>query len=658
MCPSCRGDLRDCSSELLNREETARDHETALVLEYLLTQQAWEADNDDILRRVGTHFAHLRKARGLTLQSISDAIGKDIRSVVCVENSQLSDGGTSFQSYLDYARLLGVSLPDMFESAIGQDKGVELLAAHSKHCPPDEEMLIEQIRDAVSALESCGLPVSQRAVSRAMGMPLHHLFKYPYTKVCLQQLIEGARNGSASEAVAKSRDMPKREKDLLVKVAMAVQQLERAGQPISQKAVGDMVGMRLINLKAYPYIRAFLERKATEQAGRLAETHSYEEGLLVAVEAAIDQLEASGQPVTRRAVGRLLGVNATNFRLYPRVKELLDRRVGIYSPKYVQQAHEREHTLAIKVGGAIKLLEDHGQPVTQSAVSRLIGVPRAYLRRYPAVKVLFEQRAGQYYRHQVELAHQREDQLVVEVQVAIEQLQAAGLPVTQRSVSEIVGKHKNTLQRYPRVKQLFSQRGRMLQNYPEARAKGWGTARKKETPARNPEDIGITGISSTGQIAEASQHETAGSSQSEKWQRSQRGQIQRREGDLTAKVKISIRRLVASHQLMSMRAICSGAGLQPSTLYRYPRIISLIREAVEIGRPGQLSLRFQQREEELVLGVLRAIEQLESFNRPVTASAIAELVQVTHAGLNRYPRVRNIIDGVVKQRLQNRSSSH
>jgi hypothetical protein len=107
-----------------------------------------------------------------------------------------------------------------------------------------------------------------------------------------------------------------------------------------------------------------------------------------------------------------------------------------------------------------------------------------------------------------------------------------------------------------------------------------------------------------------------------------------------------------------MQAICRDAGLRPSSLYRYPRIISLIKVAVEMRRPRELSRRFQQREEELVLSVLRAIEQLESLNQPVTAKAIAELVQLTHTALNRYPRVKNILDGVVKQRLQNRSNPH
>ena len=119
MCPNCGRDLRDRSSEPLNREEIAKAHETTLVLEYLLTRQAWEVGSDDILRRVGMHFAHLRKVRGLTVQSVSDSIGKDSRSVECVENGQLNDGGTSFQSYLDYAGLLGVTLSDMFENVIG-----------------------------------------------------------------------------------------------------------------------------------------------------------------------------------------------------------------------------------------------------------------------------------------------------------------------------------------------------------------------------------------------------------------------------------------------------------------------------------------------------------------------------------------------------------
>src|SRR5438876_645694 len=150
---------------------------------------------------------------------------------------------------------------------------------------------------------------------------------------------------------------------------MAVRQLEKARQPISQKVVGEMVGLRINNLKAYPYIRALLERKATEHAGQMSEASSYEDGLLAAVEFAIVQLETSGQRVT------------------------------------------------------------------------------------------------------------------------------------QRNVSEIVGKHRSTLQRYPRVRKLFSKKGRFRQYYPKARDKEGGTARSKEELTPNLEDIGITGISCDGQIA-------------------------------------------------------------------------------------------------------------------------------------------------------------
>lgn len=123
-------------------------------------------------------------------------------------------------------------------------------------------------------------------------------------------------------------------------------------------------------------------------------------------------------------------------------------------------------------------------------------------------------------------------------------------------------------------------------------------------------------------------------------------------------VTAAIQQLAASDQLMSMRAICRDTGLHVPSLYRYPRVISLIRVVVEERRPRRLTRRFQQREEALVLEVLHAIEQLESLNGPVTASAIAALVQLTHTALVRYPRVRIILDGVVKQRSQKLSNSH
>jgi hypothetical protein len=58
--------------------------------------------------------------------------------------------------------------------------------------------------------------------------------------------------------------------------------------------------------------------------------------------------------------------------------------------------------------------------VLQAAVSRVTDIPRSYLKDIPPIKALFEHRAGQYYRHQEEQSHQREDQLLKEVQRAIE----------------------------------------------------------------------------------------------------------------------------------------------------------------------------------------------------------------------------------------------
>lgn len=124
-------------------------------------------------------------------------------------------------------------------------------------------------------------------------------------------------------------------------------------------------------------------------------------------------------------------------------------------------------------------------------------------------------------------------------------------------------------------------------------------------------------------------------------------------------VQGAIEQLQASGLPVTLKNVSEIVGKHTSTLQRLPWVKKLLlqKKVVEKRRSRELSRRFHQREDDPVLSVLRAIEQLESLNRSVTARTIAELVQLTHATLNLYPKVMNIIDGVVKQRLQNRSNS-
>jgi hypothetical protein len=246
--------------------------------------------------------------------------------------------------------------------------------------------------------------------------------------------------------------------------------------------------------------------------------------------------------------------------------------------------------------------------VTQQAVSRLIGVPSTNFYVYPSVKSLFEQRAHQYYQYQEERGKRFEDELLVKVEEAIELLRNSGQPITQQSISNLVGKSPDTLLKHPRVKALLLQHTKSQQSYQKVLAK----------------------------------------SQESRYIEKVHKKTMQSEEELLAKVKVGLEQLEDSHQVINIRAVCVKIGISSAYLYSWPSVLSTIQEALKRTNSKALALRFQRREEELVQGVLEAIRQLQSDGRRASVSAIAKLVHLSQAALYRYPKVKLILEDIAK----------
>src|SRR5947208_2202590 len=135
--------------------------------------------------------------------------------------------------------------------------------------------------------------------------------------------------------------------------------------------------------------------------------------------------------------------------------------VSVYHVPHSAQASEKESSLIVHVETAMKQLEALGHPVTQTAISRMLRVPRHKFGMYPRIRTLFEQRADQYHHYQTK---HREDELLIKVEEALRQLERLRMPLTQKNICAIVGKSPDALRRYPRVKDLLQQHNRLSQS--------------------------------------------------------------------------------------------------------------------------------------------------------------------------------------------------
>ena len=662
ICSTCKSDIRRSIPQPMNGEEDSIAEATFRELDFLLSPQSWEADDPPI--HIGAYFTYLRQKKHLTMEAVSEYLKKDIRAVIRVELAPVEIGGTTFQSYLDYARLLDITLANIFNYVLsGTD---DMLMRSQRHMPSESE-LIEKMKIAAEILRSRREPVTKTTITRVAEITSYQLYKYPSSKAYFEQLVRDnrdvgrkvlIRNQKVFEDVQRAiayleemgepattrrvgklvgvdptyfRDHPhinmllkeslkkyrtlydlkryqEKEEELLLKVEIAIRELEASHQPVTQRAIGRIVGTRPEKLLTYPRIKALLQQKANWSQRQQEQVCSHEDDLLVRVEIALQQLEALGKAKTLRAVGQLVGVSSTNFRLYPRVRDLLMQRIEGYRERYEPMVSNQETRLLAKVIEAIELLENKGYPVTQRAVSRLIGVTSHTFIKFASIKSLFEQRVDQQYEYQADQGKQCEEELRVKVEEAIELLRKLEQPITQQSLSDIVGKSTDTLRKFVRVRELLMQYTKSQQIY-------------TKTLARTHEN-----------------------KYPEKVRKTRQG-----EEELLAAIKTELEQLENAQQTTSIRALCRKFDISLGYVYARPEVISSINEFIQRTKPKTSALQFQRREEELVQAVLEAIRQLQSAGQRVSVSAITRLVHLSHVALYRYPKVRLILEDITKK---------
>lgn len=206
--------------------------------------------------------------------------------------------------------------------------------------------------------------------------------------------------------------------------------------------------------------------------------------------------------------------------------------------------------------------------------------------RYPFLRQLLERITERYQHGTVGASLPEESELFQRVVLARDELEALGQRVTREAIAKLVGIPRPFLKRYPRIEALLSnQRGR---------------------------------------------------------------EAQRREEEVLAQVEMAIQRLEEREQAVTHRSIAKEVGLTPSTLHYYPRAISLIQRIVKEKKQLAAIKRFQMREQELLLNVSKALQQLQQLGRPIFASSVAKIVCVDVSVLTYYPEVKRMVESAVQ----------
>ncbi len=171
------------------------------------------------------------------------------------------------------------------------------------------------------------------------------------------------------------------------------------------------------------------------------------------------------------------------------------------------------------------------------------------------------------------------------IQIAIDHLEALGVPVTQKAICEIVGMTPPGLKGYPKVKDLLARYAGQHCHY---------IIRKSSF----------------------------------------------REDELVAEVEMAIKNLIEMAQPLTQVSIAHSVGVNLSSLKKYPNV----RAIVEQYAARNYRDRVFQKENELLEKVEAAVKQLTALGERITQRAIGRIVGIAPSHLKWYPRVAALLE--------------
>jgi len=450
--------------------------------------------------------------------------------------------------------------------------------------------------------------------------------------------------------------------ELVERVRNAIEALHLSDKQLTRKNVLEHMGIRY-TYKYYnnvyvqsPHIQELLIRVDDEICNERKKQQECEgKEMLTKVIQAIQKIQDTGKFLTFKAVAEFLGVSTYKFRYYPEIQEIIKNRAR-YQHHMTQRSLLREEEIVEKVRRAIQQLEEDQQRVTESAVCKIVGISRSCFTTYPHLREIIEKHADYRRRIQLEAIIRREDELLVQIEEAIQTLNSLNQRVTQEAIVAIVGMGQTSLRRYPRVKTLLKKE---VGTYHHSTRTYY---RVRENELVEKAKAAKEQLEVSGQIAtQAAVARILGIDASyfkyypnikkvlslENTSRSRTAQASFHEEELFVDIEKAIQELMEQAIAVTVPNVSKHVGISPVALRCLPRHVSLIKEVYK----NQKRRGFQRREEQILQDVRETIKQLNELKLPITIAAIAKATHMSPAGMKHYPRVCLIFDQIVEGNL-------
>lgn len=388
------------------------------------------------------------------------------------------------------------------------------------------------------------------------------------------------------------------------------------------------------------------------------------EELVERVNEAIKGLETLREPVGWSTLARAVGISRRLLGRSVQVRTILAQyKDRMYQEKSLQFL-QREGILVERVREAVSELEALGEVAQRKEICRIVGLKYGTLIRYPRVKAIFDQCRVKQQTYRAKKRQEREQELVEQVQAAMQVLESIKAPMSQREVAKLVGLTVGSLREYPRVRAILEEWSKDHHRFPKRRneapedvAENQGEELIEQVHAAIRELVdrgetisqrsvcGILGIS-IWKLNRSLRARTVVNRYATEYRLRDYQQL---EDQLLERVQISISVFKSEGRFVSKRAVLKAAGVPHHLLHRYPRINALLDEYSQ-DRLAHQSQQKLQREVELVKQVQDTISELRAAGTPVTQAAISNTIGISLAKLRYYPRVKQLLERITQER--------
>ncbi len=132
---------------------------------------------------------------------------------------------TPFRSYLQYAKSLGVSLHNVFDTVADIDQRRSNSPPQTGQIQSPENESTAKMQEAIIILRDRNEPITKKAVSRIAQLSNATMSQLPSLGIELQQLVSAARAAQRQQAILEKNAIQR-------KVSETITQLELAGKPV------------------------------------------------------------------------------------------------------------------------------------------------------------------------------------------------------------------------------------------------------------------------------------------------------------------------------------------------------------------------------------------------------------------------------------------